>query len=1017
MPRFSRRVSAALVLTGLLLPAPSLGAQEHAYDRDLKMPSPLAALQDTEILEGLEGRSILEMETRGMQRQADEAIFTRAEGMAAALLRKPLSWRSWVGHPLSITRRPQKGGDRFQFQLGLYRIGKKEYQKSAEAFLDLLTRFPDSPLRVEALYGLAESHYRSGNWAEAEKAFQILLRERPAGKVQATVLATLGWIAQRGGRLGDALDYYRQVLDEHPGSPSVPPVVFRTGEVLYRQQKPAAAAEQFMRASREMDSQEGRDRALFWWAESLLAAGEFARSRTQFELFREGGEGGPLDDRALYGIGWCFLKEGNYDRAGEVFLELVETHPESHLSDESLLLAGWSYLKGGRGEESLAVFRQLAARYPASPWIGRGKLLLGMVLYEGDRFQEAFELFESLAGESVESSEALFMSGMSLAGLERYGDAFLRFARLVEKDGREAVPTAQVRAAWTAFRTGNLREAETRFMAALRFPHTREEVSEIWYWLGEVALAAGRMEQAALYFARSVEAAPEGSRTTGALFHIGEIHDNQERWGDAVDTYRRLVDHLAGSDARGEALLKLARSLSMDGREREAVELLQDTLQGVPAEEGGDRARYGLGSVYLRNGEKEKALREFDSIVKEYPGSELADDAWFQIGWGLYLEGRFAEAAEEFGEIVRRYPHGDMAPQAQLRKADSLYRLRMLPEALEAYRDLSRIFPGGPHAEDAEYGIAMATLAKGDFDEYAAMSRSFAGRHPESPLTPAVLSRLGRQLLLRQQYREADEVFLWLLREHPGEDSASFALLQSARAERREESRREAGYRLRDGLDGGPGPDMAAVYLFGLANLSLEEGDCEGALVEYRRILQEDARHPLAPYAMFDSAGCHLHLNRPDEARSAYRRIAEEYTEWALLPGVLYRLGSLDLERGAYAEAVDTLKRVPDGIGGYLEARTAFKLGRALENLGRSDDAYGEYLRALELAPGGDFSRMAALRGAEIAVAGGRTDEAAALYRTVLERGAEDVLAELAREGLAKTDGNGTGGARKGAAP
>ena len=109
MVRLFRSTSAAVVLIGVLVPAPCRSGHERPFDRDLRIPPPLSVLQGRDVFEGLEGRPVPEMEFRSVQRQVDDTIFAEAGGMAATLLRRPLSWRSWVGHPLSTTRRPQKG--------------------------------------------------------------------------------------------------------------------------------------------------------------------------------------------------------------------------------------------------------------------------------------------------------------------------------------------------------------------------------------------------------------------------------------------------------------------------------------------------------------------------------------------------------------------------------------------------------------------------------------------------------------------------------------------------------------------------------------------------------------------------------------------------------------------------------------------------------------------------------------------------------------------------------------------
>ena len=208
----------------------------------------------------------------------------------------------------------------------------------------------------------------------------------------------------------------------------------------------------------------------------------------------------------------------------------------------------------------------------------------------------------------------------------------------------------------------------------------------------------------------------------------------------------------------------------------------------------------------------------------------------------------------------------------------------------------------------------------------------------------------------------------------------------------------EAAARLRQELIQGDGL-LEAERRFELANLYLEEGNCEGALREYRDILRNRPEHPLAPYAVFDSAGCHLRGENPAAAMEAYRLLAERFGESPLLPGTQYQRGVLALEQGSYNEAEEAFRSIQPEAGRELEGGAAFQLGKTLQRTDRAPGAYDEYLRSMTIAPQGKFSLRAAFRAAGIARGMGLKEEAERLYRLVMA-GNDEVIAELAREEL-----------------
>jgi TolA-binding protein len=365
-----------------------------------------------------------------------------------------------------------------------------------------------------------------------------------------------------------------------------------------------------------------------------------------------------------------------------------------------------------------------------------------------------------------------------------------------------------------------------------------------------------------------------------------------------------------------------------------------------------------------------------------------------------------------FADVMRKSPGSELAPISQLRRADSLYRLRKLPEALDSYRELLRVYPRSDYVPDAEYGISLLALARGDFAQFARLSKEFAAEYPENSLAPRVLAQLGRQLLLKRRYEEAGEIFEWLLRDYPGEESSPQVVILAALADRGWGNRMETAASLREELAQGDGL-LEAERRFRLANLYLEEGNCEGALREYRDILRNRPEHPLTPYAVFDSAGCHVRGENPAAAMEAYRLLAERFGESPLLPGAQYQRGVLALERGRYDEAEEAFLRIHPGAGKELEGGAAFQLGKTLQRTGRGPEAYDEYLKSMSVSPQGKFSLRAAFRAAGIARGMGRKEEAEKLYRLVMA-GEDEVIAELAREELGEAgQGAAHGGAGK----
>ena len=73
----------------------------------------------------------------------------------------------------------QQPEDSKLFMAGLNLYQKRDYASSAAKLNELITQYPDSPLRDLTLFWLSRSYYRSGNQQEAARCFSQLVKEYP----------------------------------------------------------------------------------------------------------------------------------------------------------------------------------------------------------------------------------------------------------------------------------------------------------------------------------------------------------------------------------------------------------------------------------------------------------------------------------------------------------------------------------------------------------------------------------------------------------------------------------------------------------------------------------------------------------------------------------------------------------------------------------------------------------------------------------------------------------------------
>ncbi len=190
-----------------------------------------------------------------------------------------------------------------------------------------------------------------------------------------------------------------------------------------------------------------------------------------------------------------------------------------------------------------------------------------------------------------------------------------------------------------------------------------------------------------------IDSFPNHASAGQALTKIGQVHQTNEVWEDAIAAYRRVImEYDQGNwaqqskwsiaectinlsrweEAQG-AYLEYKKSYPEDGKVAEAtsrIEILKDLarFQKVVDEQGQRKAfdaQYQIAAI-VRNklANPVKAIIEYRKVASNWPESHLADDSLFQVGM-IYMQlGQTENARDAFLATAQRYPTSPLADDA-----------------------------------------------------------------------------------------------------------------------------------------------------------------------------------------------------------------------------------------------------------------------------------------------------------------------------------------------------------------
>jgi tetratricopeptide (TPR) repeat protein len=500
----------------------------------------------------------------------------------------------------------------------------------------------------------------------------------------------------------------------------------------------------------------------------------------------------------------------------------------------------------------------------------------------------------------------------------------------------------------------------------------------------------GRWEEAAAAWERVLEGDPEASARRTALLALGEcayragrLARAREAWGDALkeslgDTLRwhvvrslawlaremgdttaalewtrRLLAQDLAPPVEAALRLDLAELLMAAGRYDEAASWLEPWRRATGADPRGD---YLLGWSLLRLGDEEGAREAFQRVLsaREAPPPEWLPRVHAVLGW-LFLRAGQPEAARVHYE-------------------------RSVRIQSEGARDAGNV-----------YGLVLALEAQGRDAEALSEMEAWEGPVPRE-LTWAWSFARGYLLFRVGRFGEVSEALGPALSPVWPDSLRAWARILEADAQwkRGETAAARDGYAEASSWLEDPPEDL--LWRWAVAELSLGRWGAASTLLQRLRTGYPGTPH-LGRYAFWEGEALYR-LGRFREAATRYR---QALTLGAQPAAASYALGWCARRRGDDETAARWFREaVERGLDGEAAADAALRLGDALANLRRWDEAARAYARAVTLGQGTAREGVARFRRGWVLLRSGHPEAAAGVWEDLAARGTDPERQRLA---------------------
>lgn len=427
-------------------------------------------------------------------------------------------------------------------------FNRKQYEDAASTYDDFLSRFPDHPDRLLALYQSGLSHYRLQHTGDAVDRWEALVLDAPSAEIAERAWARAGDVYFQTAHFEDAKRCYQGLLENFANS--------------------RGAALGMLRMA-QCDYNAGRD------AEALTGFSAVTARFPDTGMAREAERG---IERALYRL-------GQQENGAEVLAQLVEDHPTSAFAADAQFEIAMRHYEGEQFRQAADAFRRVVRQFPSYSAADRAHFLMADAYGRAgaaDDAQLAYEQFLMFFPESEFRATVRFRVASLRFDRGDYMRAAVDFSTVLEEDTAPEIAAASLyNLAMCRRMLGQSADAlETLERYRSSYPGD-ERAADVAHQIGDIHENAGRTEAAVVEYETAL-ALGAGDRAAELHYRVGSC---REALGDepaAIAAYNKAI--ATGDKNAPERLSALARCAALyegKGEFKKAIAVYRDLVQNA----------------------------------------------------------------------------------------------------------------------------------------------------------------------------------------------------------------------------------------------------------------------------------------------------------------------------------------------------------------------------------------------------------------------------------------------------
>ncbi len=761
---------------------------------------------------------------------------------------------------------------------GLYYTGRTledmgQYILAIQRYRQVLRKYPESPLRDDVAFSIAEAFYRSNQNAVAVRSYRSFIEEYPDSPFLANARYKLACVTYREGSFDESIRQLEEVCTLFPGQTICAYSRYLIGDAYMSLGRVADAIFSYTEVVRDFGDSRIASAALHKIVYGYAEEENYGQAIQMAEEFLDQFPGDPLAARVLVLEGFAYLMSDDQDRAVRAFQNVLDKHVNTDVAERALFLSTLAYYQSGQSDRLITNYNFIAKRLLPTPshWRARTYYYLGEAYYRQGLYKAAGSMYRLvLTGYPRSNVAAASLQGL-VASYSQMGEYELALREqetfllaLANADSEEGTNSLAVGSIYF-----NQRKYEDAVREYQQFLEAHPEDAEAASALANLAESYYRLQ----YYDQAIQTwrdlttrFPDSSKREEAIYRVADTQFGLGEFDAARTTYRQLLVQYPDGQHAADAAFGLANTAYNLGEDAAAIGAFTNFLQTYPRDDRAEDAELGIQSCYYRSG------KDMEEYLAKFPDSALAADIFWNKGQDAFAAEDYATAARAFEKVTLDYPESESGPRALYYLAESYYRMEQFDPALAGFRNFVTTHPAHDLAELAHFRIGTTLFKLGKYEAAAREYETMRDRFPSGEYAALGLFNVAVSYQQIEDWTAAIESYRQFISEYPDHEKTQGLWLEVAGI-------------YQDEL--GDYSQAVAAY-----DHALEAGDGEMAEVRYRQ------------------GECYEKDGAIDSALESYRLAGAGSGSDAFVIAALVRVGELLEARGDYAGALTAYRQI-----------------------------------------------------------------------------------------------------------